>query len=59
VLLGHGSTDHWYTDEKFAADERRLAEAGVAVERCAFTGGHEWSAAFSARATTFLRELQA
>jgi predicted esterase len=57
VLIGQGSRDHWYTDAKREADERRLVEAGVAVERFMFEGGHEWGAAFDERAGDYLHRL--
>jgi predicted esterase len=42
VLLVRGSADAWYTREKFAQDERRLSECGVAVKAAETDGGHEW-----------------
>ena len=46
VLLGHGTRDHWYTEEKFAADVARLRDAGVSLETCEFDAPHEWAAPF-------------
>jgi predicted esterase len=46
VLLGHGTRDHWYTQEKFAADAARLHDAGVSLETCEFDGPHEWAPPF-------------
>ena len=57
VLLGRGVADEWYTHEKFAADERRLRDAGTLVTRREIDGGHDWSADFSREAATFLAGL--
>lgn len=58
VLLGRGSTDQWYTEAKIATDAGRLLQAGVALEQCAFDGGHEWTPAFTQAAAELLRRLQ-
>lgn len=57
VLIGHGSADPWYTNDKIDADVRRLQDAGVACDRCEFDGPHEWSAVFTHRAIEFLQAL--
>jgi predicted esterase len=54
VLLGRGTRDEWYTDEKFKADLAWL-EPRTRVTRCVFAGGHEWSDAFREAAGEFLR----
>jgi predicted esterase len=46
VLIGRGSSDPWYSEEKLAADVELLEGKGVRVEVCRFEGGHEWSDAF-------------
>jgi len=56
VLIGRGVRDEWYTAEKHAADERRLAAAGVVVQSCVFDGGHEWTAEFAAAAGRLLKD---
>jgi predicted esterase len=54
VLVGRGSREEWYGEEKLEADLAAFAELGVAVEVCRFEGGHEWAAEFTARARDFL-----
>jgi predicted esterase len=54
VLLGIGSRDEWYSQEKVASDELRLRTAGVNVQVCSFDGGHEWTPAFAGAAGSFL-----
>ena len=54
VLLGRGTTDHWYTEPKAARDLAVLNGAGVRLETCVFEGGHEWHPAFVERAGAFL-----
>ena len=58
VLLGRGTRDEWYTDEKFKKDLSFL-EARTRVTRCVFAGGHEWSDAFRAAAGEFLGKIDA
>jgi len=55
ALVCRGSTDEWYTAQKFSDDVRRLEASGVAVSPLEFQGGHEWSAEVSAAAALFLR----
>jgi predicted esterase len=55
VLLGRGSSDPWYSEEKLAADVELLERKGVAVDVCRFDGGHEWSDAFYRAAGDLLR----
>jgi predicted esterase len=54
VVLGRGQTDEWYTEEKLAADERRLRKAGVNTKIVRFDGGHEWPPDFSRAVGEFL-----
>ncbi len=54
VLLIRGTTDDWYTQEKFATDQHRLRESGVPFRAQELTGGHEWSADVTAVAAEFL-----
>ena len=58
VLIGRGTADNWYTDEKMAADVARLKGLARNVETCVFEGGHEWTDAFAATAGTFLQGLR-
>ena len=43
ALLARGAADDWYTEAKQDADAVLLEARGIAVERFAFVGGHEWS----------------
>ena len=54
VLIGRGTMDSWYSDEKMTADLERLRNVAARVETCVFTGGHEWTDAFAAAAGEFL-----
>jgi predicted esterase len=53
VLLGHGTRDEWYTDEKFKKDLSYL-ESKTRVTRCVFAGGHEWTDDFREAVGQFL-----
>ncbi len=57
VLLGRGTEDTWYTEEKMDADLATLGELGAEVETCVFEGGHDWTPEFYARAGDFLRRI--
>jgi predicted esterase len=57
VIIGRGSRDQWYTEEKLTADQGRLRDAGVHVEIVRFDGGHEWPLEFSQAAGRFLGAL--
>ncbi|MCG8458315.1 MAG: hypothetical protein MI919_18720, partial [Holophagales bacterium] len=54
VLLGRGTGDPWYTEQKMGADLEALAEMGLSAEACVFEGGHEWSDAFRQAAAHML-----
>jgi predicted esterase len=54
VLIGRGTTDHWYTAAKAAADLQTFAAAGVTPTVHVFDGGHGWDPAFVTRAGQFL-----
>jgi predicted esterase len=56
VLLGRGTRDEWYTEEKFKNDLSFL-ESKARVTRCVFAGGHEWTDAFRDAVSSFLRSL--
>ncbi|HEY0157509.1 MAG TPA: phospholipase [Thermoanaerobaculia bacterium] len=53
VLIGRGTADDWYTEEKLKKDLSFL-ERKTSVTRCVFPGGHEWSDDFRAAAGEFL-----
>jgi len=59
VLIGRGTTDPWYSEEKLVADVELLRRKGVAVEVCRFEGGHEWSDAFYRTAGELLKNVEA
>jgi len=56
ALIARGTSDDWYTREKFADDERRLRECSVSVRALEFNAGHEWSSEVIAAASQFLHE---
>jgi predicted esterase len=56
ALIARGSSDDWYTAEKFADDERRLRACSVSVHALEFNAGHEWSSEVIAAVSDFLRE---
>jgi predicted esterase len=58
ALIGRGSRDEWYTDQKLGADVARLRDAGVAVTVVSLDAGHEWTGAFSEAAATFLTSVR-
>ena len=55
VLIGRGTRDEWYTDEKLKKDLKFLSKA----ETCVFEGGHEWSDEFREAAAKFLSRVGA
>lgn len=57
VLVGRGTEDTWYTEEKMDADLATLEALGAEVETCVFEGGHDWTPEFYARAGEFLRRV--
>jgi predicted esterase len=57
VLLGRGTDDEWYSEEKMSRDLAALERRGVPHESCVFAGGHEWHPEFLARAGDFLARL--
>ncbi|MBY0496496.1 MAG: phospholipase [Cyanobacteria bacterium] len=57
VLIGRGTGDKWYTEEKASKDRAVLEASGVAVVEHVFEGGHVFAPEFIARAGTFVDEL--
>jgi predicted esterase len=57
ILMGRGTRDDWYTEDKQAADLAALARIGARVESCVFDGAHEWTDTFRAAAAALLRRL--
>lgn len=58
ALIGRGTDDRWYSDQKLERDLATLRGKGVSVETCRFTGGHEWSDAFYSAAGQWLARLR-
>lgn len=56
TLIGRGTSDTWYTEEKASADLAALRAAGVHVSDFVFDAGHVWDAAMVARAGVFIGE---
>jgi predicted esterase len=54
VLIGRGSREEWYGEEKLETDLAALGELGIPAEVCRFEGGHEWAGEFTERARGFL-----
>ncbi len=57
ALIGRGTEDTWYTEEKMARDLEVLRARGVAVETLVFPGGHEWAPPFLEAAGRFLERV--
>ena len=55
ILLGRGSQEDRYTEEKFEEDLRTLAKGHVTP--CVYEGGHEWTDEFRAAAGEFLKRV--
>lgn len=56
VLIGRGTKEEWYTDEKLQKDLRFLSTV-TTVSTCIYDGGHEWTAEFRSAAGEFLARL--
>jgi predicted esterase len=57
VLIGRGTREQWYTEEKLQKDVSFLS-AITTVTTCVYEGGHEWTAEFRAAAGEFLSRLR-
>jgi predicted esterase len=57
VLIARGTSDDWYTNEKFAHDEQRLRDS-ARVRAPEFNAGHEWTGELTEAAGQFLHENQ-
>lgn len=57
VLLGRGTGDEWYTEEKMTADLEVLGRHGIEVNSHVFEGGHVWEESFLAATGDFLGRL--
>jgi predicted esterase len=57
TVVGRGSHDAWYKQERFEADREALEERGVLAAAVEFDGGHEFSSTFRAAAGALIRTL--
>ncbi len=57
VLIGRGTSDSWYSEEKLTADVMLLRGKGVRVDFARFDGGHEWTPVFNERCAELLLGL--
>jgi predicted esterase len=57
ILIGRGSADSWYTDEKAAADLALYRAARMTPSVHVFDAGHVWHESFIAVAHDFLEHL--
>jgi len=58
ALLGRGSRDEWYSEEKLLQDLEVLTSQGVDARPVRFDGGHEWTDGFRSSVGRFLEGLQ-
>jgi predicted esterase len=58
ALLGRGSRDQWYSEEKLLQDLEVLTSQGVDSRPVRFDGGHEWTDGFRHTVGRFLEALQ-
>jgi predicted esterase len=58
TLIGRGTRDEWYTEERAAADLAALAGIDARVDTCVFDGAHEYTDDFRAAAAAFLRRVR-
>ena len=58
VLIGRGTADQWYTEDKHAQDRVALRGRADDVESCVFDGGHEWGTPFLAAAGQWLAQIR-
>ena len=58
ILIGRGSADTWYDEQKLKNDVTRLTRMGSSVEVCVFEGGHTWTDSFRTVAGAFLEKLR-
>lgn len=57
TVIGRGSHDAWYKQERFEADREALEERGVLAAGVEFDGGHEFSPTFRTTAGAFIASL--
>jgi predicted esterase len=54
VLIGRGSREEWYSEQKLADDLAAFEALGTRAEAFRFEGGHEWAPPMVERAREFL-----
>ena len=57
ILLGRGTKDQWYTEQKATADAKLLRDAGVSLTEHVFDAGHVWDESFVTVAQEFLQRV--
>jgi predicted esterase len=57
VLIGRGTRDGFYTQQKYDNDVATLRRLSVPVESCVFDGAHEWTPDFYAASGKVLARL--
>jgi predicted esterase len=57
VLIGRGTNDQWFDDEKAGKDRALLQQAGVKLTEHVCEGGHVWAPDFIEKAAAFVDEL--
>jgi predicted esterase len=57
VLLGRGSTEEWYTEERMQSDVAWLRGIGTDLTLCEYAGGHEWTEPFREASAAFLGRI--
>lgn len=57
ILMGRGTADHWYSEEKAIADQDVLKRSNATFESVVFDAGHVWDWTFIARASSWLEAL--
>jgi predicted esterase len=57
TVIGRGSTDPYYSAERFEADRDALEERGVLAAAVEYTGGHEFTPTFRATASALIQSL--
>lgn len=58
VLIGRGTDDQWYTQEKMDSDVTFLATQNASIDPLVFHGGHEWHDDFRTAAGHLLQAVQ-
>jgi predicted esterase len=57
VLLGRGSAEEWYTEERMQSDVAWLRGIATDLTLCEYVGGHEWTEPFREASAAFLGRI--